>query len=163
MNKKSDKRIWEPDETCSPFFLNTVFNTFSDTQTIFSFFVPSGSVAVISHLLFLDATLFGQTQKRVARIVLVRGEERENAVPSPTPDAIQIYTTGALTRVREYDNVPGVPDLAGWPIGGSTSPPKQVRIPLPGGQTYRFVILTDGTIYGGAECQIGGWTFDDSK
>jgi hypothetical protein len=117
-----DARLWNPDESCSPFQLETAA---SGADTLLArFTVPTGNRAVVRSILCGSTT---GSLKSATRVTVIRG-----ASDTTLHDGI-IPTNGALTGVVEND---GGTNLAGFAVM-SGSVPRPVCFILESG-TYQI-------------------------
>jgi hypothetical protein len=133
-----DNRFWEPDETCVPFQLSA--HTAIAFGVIFEFRVPTGQVAVITEMQFENNTV--AATKGVNRVILTEDMMDFTNLAS----AVQVDLIGSLQAVLE--NSAGTPGatIQGIAIGNPGSGPRQVRVKLQGGHTYRFQTNTASAV-----------------
>lgn len=92
-----DHRVWEPDDTCSPFLFET--GVAAADLLMGRFTVPHNTVAVIASIATQTST---QVQKSTQRIVIVKGSK-----DAKTDVDAAINPRGALVGVEELDATGG--------------------------------------------------------
>ena len=91
-----DPRVWEPDDSCSPFLFES--GVAAADLIMGRFTVPRNTLAVIASIATQTST---QVQKSIQRIVIVKGR-----VDDKTNTDNQVNPRGALLNVEELDGTP---------------------------------------------------------
>jgi len=142
-----DKRIWIPDETCTPFYLNTTYAA-ANNVALFQFRMPDDQYGVIKRVtLFTNAA--AMVNKSVAKLIL-----RDGQGGAITINQLGKSFTGVL-MAREIDGV--LPNVAGIGAINFAAIPQEITIQLEPGNAYEidYVASVASTIF----VAISGWSF----
>lgn len=142
-----DKRIWYPDESCSPFLVETIHNTLD--ARVLGFTTPQNRYGVISDFDFHGDTSF--LLKSQNRIYIAEGNKP--VVPAGTYQGMK--TSGALLNVFENSGGNNVDGIAVALLGASR---RSCRILLNPGMEYSVFVV--GLVAQAMFCSISGWTFN---
>jgi hypothetical protein len=154
----SDKRIWQPDETCNYFLLESSCTNIN--FPIFRFRVPDGEMGVIASV-SSGGTQFTNIAKDNSRIIIKPGKSDNASFPLNDFDCMQIY--GSLMNVEENVVVGGggiLRNVPGIIISAGTIGTRPCRIVLRAGTPYEVIVTGNGGTQ--IECSLFGWTFPDT-
>ncbi len=135
MKIPNDRRIWLPDETCFPFYLDNA--TDNTNNILFRFKTPHDALSIITSV--SGGTNLGVTTKNDARVVIIRGFHApgSSALVNETP----VKLSGSLVAEElrgPTEAIPNVPRESGFYIAPFPEGSRHCRIILPEGE-YTFV------------------------
>jgi hypothetical protein len=145
----NDRRIWYPDETCSPWSWETAINL-AATGVVGQIRTPTNHTVLIKEAL-VTTTTAGVTAKNTCRFIL-------STDPANSPNPFPVSIHGAIQDLSELGtdglNYPGF-------VVTANSGPRKVTILLKGGMLYQ--IFQIGTSGGIVSLNFNGWAFPDKS